>query len=212
MVQSRPVATLATVICDRNNAIAGKERERDRSGGSTARAAVGLQATGPELRAWGGGGSSHRKKSIFIGLQFSRSWSQRSSRRASEAITPSTLSPPDMAQHTGAAEESKNCMSAIWVSSGPTGLWAPTVLDVLLCFVELEVSSRSDKIVKGDSPFRGGYAGGTEGAARGKFDSGQRPWLATRRARDEAEAKADESRNAIGEGTSVFPGNVKTMP
>lgn len=55
MVQSRPVATLATVICDRNNAIAGKERERDRSDGSTARAAVGLQATGPEAKMWATG-------------------------------------------------------------------------------------------------------------------------------------------------------------
>lgn len=44
------------------------------------------------------GGSSHRKKSIVIGLQFSTSWSQRSSRRASEAITPSTLSPPEVTQ------------------------------------------------------------------------------------------------------------------
>lgn len=40
-------------IFDRDNAITGSvhERDRDRSDGSTARAAVGLQATGPEAMA-----------------------------------------------------------------------------------------------------------------------------------------------------------------
>lgn len=107
MVQLRPVATMATIF-DRDNAIEGNERERDRdrSDGSTARAAVGLQATDRT----GGEGVGDRtgiacvgvrptaKKSTVIGLQFSRSWSQRCSRRASEAITPSALSPPDMPQ------------------------------------------------------------------------------------------------------------------
>lgn len=56
MVQLKPVATMATTF-DRDNAIEGNERarDRDRSDGSTARAAVGPQATGPEAKVWATG-------------------------------------------------------------------------------------------------------------------------------------------------------------
>lgn len=69
---------MATIF-DRDNAIEGNERERDRdrSDGLTARAAVGLQATGPEAKVWATGPELRAKgfvppqKSTVIGLQFS---------------------------------------------------------------------------------------------------------------------------------------------
>lgn len=56
------------------------------------------------------------KKSSVVGLQFSISWSQRSSRRASEAITPSALSPPDMTKDTEAGEKRRGLHVSNWCS------------------------------------------------------------------------------------------------
>lgn len=107
-----------------------KGRERDRSDGSTARAAVGLRATrtGGQVRALGFV-PPRVKSRISSGCNFSTSWSPQPSRRANEAITPSASSPPDMTKDTEAAageQQGLYCTSATRGPSEPADLWTPT--------------------------------------------------------------------------------------
>lgn len=115
MVQSGPVATLVIVatIFDRGIAIAKYASAIEATARRLGRLSVRSR---PDRRPRGGRQDRNcvprgvwrfvppQKKSLVIGLQFSTSWSQRPSRRASEAIAPSASSPPDMTQYTEAGE------------------------------------------------------------------------------------------------------------
>lgn len=103
MVQLKPVATTATFF-DRDNAIEDAnaiaiEATAQRLGRlSVPRRPDRRRRCGRQDRNCVRRGSSHRKSRLSSDCNFPTSWSQRCSRRASEAITPSALSPPDMPQ------------------------------------------------------------------------------------------------------------------